>query len=61
MEGRTPRYLRIADALRQRMIAFASERVSYASDGGPTVFDRVFNPGDRFRITREFRYEGAPR
>ena len=36
--------------------AFASERVSYAG-GVPTVFDRVFIPGDRFRITRELRYE----
>jgi hypothetical protein len=23
------------------------------------VFDRVFIPGDRFRITRELHYEGA--
>jgi GntR family transcriptional regulator len=39
--------------------AFESERVSYASDGRPIVFDRVFIPGDRFRITRELTYEGA--
>jgi GntR family transcriptional regulator len=39
--------------------AFESERVSYAADGRPIVFDRVFIPGDRFRITRELTYEGA--
>jgi GntR family transcriptional regulator len=33
--------------------AFASERVSYGDAGRPVVFDRVFIPGDRFRITRE--------
>ncbi len=27
--------------------------------GPPVVFDRVFIPGDRFRITRELHYEGA--
>src|SRR5207245_1341663 len=27
--------------------------------GAPVVFDRVFIPGDRFRITRELHYEGA--
>jgi len=39
--------------------AFESERVSYDAAGAPIVFDRVFIPGDRFRITRELRYEGA--
>ena len=39
--------------------AFESERVSYDAAGAPVVFDRVFIPGDRFRITRELRYEGA--
>jgi GntR family transcriptional regulator len=39
--------------------AFESERVSYATDGKAIVFDRVFIPGDRFRITRELTYEGA--
>ncbi|MGH7277987.1 MAG: GntR family transcriptional regulator [Candidatus Rokuibacteriota bacterium] len=38
--------------------AFASERISYAA-AEPVVFDRVFIPGDRFRITRELHYEGA--
>jgi GntR family transcriptional regulator len=39
--------------------AFESERVSYDAAGAPVVFDRVFIPGDRFRITRELHYEGA--
>lgn len=39
--------------------AFRSERISSAADGAPVVFDRVFIPGDRFRITRELQYEGA--
>ncbi len=39
--------------------AFQSDRVSYATDGRAVVFDRVFIPGDRFRITRELHYEGA--
>jgi GntR family transcriptional regulator len=46
--------------------AFESERVSSAPDGRPIVFDRVFIPGDRFRITRELHFQpelgnaGAP-
>ncbi|OLB95221.1 MAG: hypothetical protein AUH30_15775 [Candidatus Rokubacteria bacterium 13_1_40CM_68_15] len=36
--------------------AFESERVSY-SGARAVVFDRVFIPGDRFRITRELTYE----
>jgi GntR family transcriptional regulator len=39
--------------------AFESERVSYDGAGAAVVFDRVFIPGDRFRITRELSYEGA--
>src|SRR5256885_617472 len=39
--------------------AFESERVSFDAAGQPVVFDRVFIPGDRFRITRELHYEGA--
>jgi GntR family transcriptional regulator len=39
--------------------AFESERLSYGAGGEPIVFDRVFIPGDRFRITRELHYEGA--
>jgi len=37
--------------------AFESERVSFAAGQRPVVFDRVFIPGDRFRITRELTYE----
>lgn len=40
--------------------AFESERVSYGLDGEPVVFDHVFIPGDRFRITRELRYDAPP-
>lgn len=39
--------------------AFRSERVSWAADGVPVVFDRVLIPGDRFRITRVLHYEGT--
>lgn len=39
--------------------AFCSERVSWATDGTPVVFDRVYIPGDRFRITRDLHYNGA--
>jgi len=39
--------------------AFCSERVSWATDGRPVVFDRVYIPGDRFRITRELHYDAA--
>ncbi len=37
--------------------AFESERVSFDPGGAPVVFDRVFIPGDRFRITRELHYD----
>lgn len=40
--------------------AFESERISFDATSQPVVFDRVFIPGDRFRITRELHYpEGA--
>jgi GntR family transcriptional regulator len=39
--------------------AFESERVSFDAAGRPVVFDRVFIPGDRFRITRDLAYDGA--
>lgn len=39
--------------------AFESARVSYDTRGEPVVFDHVFIPGDRFRIVREFTYQGA--
>lgn len=41
--------------------AFASERVSYDAAGAPVVFDRVYIPGDRFRITRELHYDLSER
>jgi hypothetical protein len=44
---------------RRGMAAFRSDRVSLAADGTPVVYDRVLIPGDRFRITRELRYDGA--
>src|SRR5262245_22470729 len=37
--------------------AFRSDRVSLGLDGVPVVYDRVFIPGDRFRITRELNYQ----
>jgi GntR family transcriptional regulator len=39
--------------------AFESERVSFDAAGQPVVFDRVFIPGDRFRITRDLHYDSA--
>ncbi len=41
--------------------AFESERVSFDAAGQPVVFDRVFIPGDRFRITRELHYDPSER
>jgi len=41
--------------------AFESERISFDAAGQPVVFDRVFIPGDRFRITRELHYEPSLR
>ena len=46
---------------RAGMPAFQSERVSYDAAATPIVFDRVFIPGDRFRITRELHYEQSER
>ena len=46
---------------RSGLAAFFSERASYTSDGTPVVFDRVFIPGDRFRITRELAFDGPAR
>jgi GntR family transcriptional regulator len=39
--------------------AFRSDRVSVGPDGSPVVYDRVFIPGDRFRITRQLQYNGS--
>jgi GntR family transcriptional regulator len=38
--------------------AFFSERVSCTADGSPLVLDRVYIPGDRFRITRHLTFDG---
>ena len=37
--------------------AFCSERISFSVSDEPIVFDRVYVPGDHFRITRELRYD----
>jgi len=37
--------------------AFRSDRISMGADGTPIVYDRVYIPGDRFRITRQLRYD----
>lgn len=42
---------------RPGIAAFRSDRVSKGPDGTPVVYDRVFIPGDRFRITRQLRYD----
>src|SRR5215831_5113331 len=39
--------------------AFRSDRVSVGRDGAAIVCDRVFIPGDRFRITRQLSYNGS--
>lgn len=42
---------------RPGIAAFRSDRVSTGPDGTPIVYDRVFIPGDRFRITRQLQYD----
>jgi len=42
---------------RPGLAAFRSDRVSVGPDGTPIVYDRVFIPGDRFRITRNLQYD----
>jgi GntR family transcriptional regulator len=37
--------------------SFRSDRVSLDAAGRPVVYDRVFIPGDRFRITREITFD----
>jgi GntR family transcriptional regulator len=37
--------------------SFRSDRVSIDASGRPVVYDRVFIPGDRFRITREITFD----
>lgn len=36
---------------------FRSDRVSVDAESRPIVYDRVFIPGDRFRITRQLHYD----
>lgn len=57
---RLPRRAALALGCRPGVPAFESERVSYGPGGEPVVFDHVFIPGDRFRITRELRYDATP-
>jgi GntR family transcriptional regulator len=56
LETRAARELRC----RPGIAAFRSDRVSLDPEGVPVVYDRVFIPGDRFRITRELRYDQRP-
>jgi GntR family transcriptional regulator len=57
LEARVAREL----GCRRGAAAFRSDRVSLGPDGAPVVYDRVFIPGDRFRITRQLAYtNGAP-
>jgi GntR family transcriptional regulator len=42
---------------RPGVAAFRSDRVSVDAEGRPIVYDRVFIPGDRFRITRNLKYD----
>jgi GntR family transcriptional regulator len=53
LEGREAREL----GCRGGQPAFLSERVSFTAEDSPVVFDRVYIPGDRFRITRRLCYE----
>ena len=56
LEARAAREL----GCRAGMAAFRSDRVSVGPTGTPIVYDRVFIPGDRFRITRQLSYNGLP-
>ncbi|MGH7366486.1 MAG: GntR family transcriptional regulator [Candidatus Rokuibacteriota bacterium] len=46
---------------RPGVAAFRSDRVSVDPEGIPVVYDRVFIPGDRFRITRHLSYRALSR
>lgn len=52
-----PRWAARELGCRPGVAAFRSDRVSVGPDGTPVVYDRVFIPGDRFRITRHLRYD----
>jgi len=55
LDGRTAREL----GCRRSAVAFRADRVSRDAQGTAIVYDRVFIPGDRFRITRQLHYQGA--
>jgi GntR family transcriptional regulator len=55
---RLPRWAARELNCRPGVPAFESERVSYGPRSEAVVFDHVFIPGDRFRITRELQYDG---
>ena len=44
---------------RRGAAAFRSDRVSIDAGGSAVVYDRVYIPGDRFRITRQLHYNGG--
>ncbi len=54
---RLPRHAARELNCRPGVPAFESERVSYGPGEKAVVFDHVFIPGDRFRITRELQYD----
>lgn len=53
LDGRAAREL----GCRRGMAAFRSDRISLDATGQAIVYDRVFIPGDRFRITRQLQYD----
>lgn len=53
LDGRAAREL----GCRRGTAAFRSDRVSLDAAGAAVVYDRVFIPGDRFRITRQLQYK----
>src|SRR5262245_9834659 len=55
LDGRTAREL----GCRRAAAAFRADRVSCDALGAAIVYDRVFIPGDRFRITRQLHYPGG--
>ncbi len=55
LDTRTAREL----GCRRGAAAFRSDRVSLDAAGAAIVYDRVFIPGDRFRITRHLHYDGG--
>jgi DNA-binding GntR family transcriptional regulator len=55
LDARTAREL----GCRRGVAAFRSDRVSLDATGAAVVYDRVFIPGDRFRITRHLHYNGG--